>query len=289
MTLPLQKLVLKSTSKMSLNDRFTQLAFSSAGWSEDQDTRVEPRIEPRVTRAQTWNEDFNPRGQQRQHTWNTGIQDRGARGTTLPADTRRRQEPSPRPVMRKDPAASMPPYTPFKHMEEPSSMGLALRRIHEKSTTISATRLKNKSNIRQRLGVRARLTLPVYRPRYQYQSGAGRGYFNNSPSVYRWNRWGSTDTLHELRQAPRWPVRRNRGRFMGHMGQGMGRRWIGRRVAWRTANRRGRGAGQRGAIKRPPPPTKEQLDKEIDSYMAGTRSVLDQQLDDYRQQGSEAS
>ena len=42
-----------------MNDRFTQLAFSSAGWSEDQDTRVEPRIEPRVTRAQTWNEDVH--------------------------------------------------------------------------------------------------------------------------------------------------------------------------------------------------------------------------------------
>ena len=48
MTLPLQKLVLKSTSKMSLNDRFTQLAFSTAGWSEDQETRVEPRVEPRI-------------------------------------------------------------------------------------------------------------------------------------------------------------------------------------------------------------------------------------------------
>ena len=48
MTLPLQKLVLKSTSKMSLNDRFTQPAFSTAGWSEDQETRVEPRVEPRI-------------------------------------------------------------------------------------------------------------------------------------------------------------------------------------------------------------------------------------------------
>ena len=46
-----------------MNDRFTLLAFSSAGWSEDQDTRVEPRIEPRVTRAQTWNEDVHRIGQ----------------------------------------------------------------------------------------------------------------------------------------------------------------------------------------------------------------------------------
>ena len=42
-----------------MNDHFAQLAFSSAGWSEDQDTRVEPRIEPRVTRVQTWNKDVH--------------------------------------------------------------------------------------------------------------------------------------------------------------------------------------------------------------------------------------
>ena len=48
MMLPLQKLVLKSTSKMSLNNRFTQPSFSTTGWSEDQETRVEPRVELRI-------------------------------------------------------------------------------------------------------------------------------------------------------------------------------------------------------------------------------------------------
>ena len=49
-----------------------------------------------------------------------------------------------------------------------------------------------------------------------------------------------------------------------------------KQVSWTTANRRGRRRrrGQKGAVKRPPPPTKEQLDKEIDSYMADTRSAI---------------
>jgi hypothetical protein len=30
-----------------------------------------------------------------------------------------------------------------------------------------------------------------------------------------------------------------------------------------------------------PPPTREDLDKELDAYMAGTRGVLDMQMDEY--------
>ena len=39
------------------------------------------------------------------------------------------------------------------------------------------------------------------------------------------------------------------------------------------------------AQRRLPPPSKEELDKEIDSYMAGTRSVLDKDLDIYMMEG----
>ena len=39
----------------------------------------------------------------------------------------------------------------------------------------------------------------------------------------------------------------------------------------------GRGRGRREAA----PPSREQLDQELESYMEGTRNVLDKQLDDY--------
>ena len=45
---------------------------------------------------------------------------------------------------------------------------------------------------------------------------------------------------------------------------------------------RGRG---KGVQRRQPPPSKEELDKEIDSYMAGARSVLDKDLDTYMMEG----
>ena len=40
------------------------------------------------------------------------------------------------------------------------------------------------------------------------------------------------------------------------------------------------GVGEEGDS-RGPPPSREQLDKEIDSYMAGTKGVLDREIDDY--------
>ena len=68
--------------------------------------------------------------------------------------------------------------------------------------------------------------------------------------------------------------------------RGVGGRWLGRRQ---------QGAGRRGGVRRgvanrrPPPPSREQLDQELDSYMSGTRSVLDKQLDDYRMEAAVGS
>ena len=39
----------------------------------------------------------------------------------------------------------------------------------------------------------------------------------------------------------------------------------------------GRGRGRR----EPAPPSREQLDQELETYMEGTKTVLDKQLDDY--------
>ena len=73
-------------------------------------------------------------------------------------------------------------------------------------------------------------------------------------------------------------LRRGGGRWLGfrrnRWGQGVGQ-GRGRRGGLRN---RGRGKGNQ---RKQPPPSKEDLDKEIDSYMAGTRSVLDKDLDTY--------
>jgi len=50
-----------------------------------------------------------------------------------------------------------------------------------------------------------------------------------------------------------------------------GRRGRGRR-AWRTSDGK--------------PPTKEELDQQIDSYMASTKSAMDKELDNYMQEGA---
>ena len=62
-----------------------------------------------------------------------------------------------------------------------------------------------------------------------------------------------------------------------------GGRWLGRGG---VGARRGRRGGQ--ASRRPPPPSKEELDKEIDSYMSGTRAFLDKELEDYRREAAVA-
>ena len=72
------------------------------------------------------------------------------------------------------------------------------------------------------------------------------------------------------------------------MNRNYGGRWGGfrNRNRWGVFRRGGRGGrfrrgGRGGGRRQPPPPSREQLDNELDSYMAGTKSVLDKQLDDY--------
>merc|ERR1712013_464511 len=70
-------------------------------------------------------------------------------------------------------------------MGEPSAIGMALRRLNDRTATIAAaTRLKNRS-IRQRLGVRARLSLP-HRNGGGYQNGSSGGYLERVAPPARW-------------------------------------------------------------------------------------------------------
>ena len=78
---------------------------------------------------------------------------------------------------------------------------------------------------------------------WSWRGGRRNNYTNNT-----WNRWS----------------------YGGGGGRGRGSRGRG-----------GRGRGGRGGGRRQPPPTREELDKELDSYMAGTKGLLDKEMDEY--------
>ena len=84
----------------------------------------------------------------------------------------------------------------------------------------------------------------------------------------------------------RWTGLRRRG---GYLNRGYGRWGIRNRPRW---GRFGRGRGGRfrrgGGRRQAAPPSRAQLDLELDSYMAGTKSVLDKELDDYMMEAANA-
>ena len=76
-----------------------------------------------------------------------------------------------------------------------------------------------------------------------------------------------------------WARYRNRNRWTP--GWRRGGRWRGGRGRGRgQGSGRGQGRG-RGRGREELQPSREQLDRELDTYMAGTKNILDKQLDDY--------
>ena len=86
-------------------------------------------------------------------------------------------------------------------------------------------------------------------------------------------RWGSTVSL-----ASDGMTRRRRPRSNS---------FSGRRMGWTRGGRRGWGRGRGGwrAVDGKPP-TKEELDQQIDSYMASSKSGLDKELDSYMKEAA---
>ncbi|XP_063538831.1 chromatin target of PRMT1 protein-like [Cydia strobilella] len=82
-------------------------------------------------------------------------------------------------------------------------------------------------------------------------------------------------------------ARRGAGRGGGGAGRGGGGagRGGGRGLTRGAARGRGRGGISRQTVK--PVPTKEQLDLQLDQYMAGTKSALDKELDSYMKNAME--
>jgi len=154
----------------------------------------------------------------------------------------------------------------------------------------AALRLKRRS-LKQRLGVRPAFDNTTWnrnpgggylRFYGRYRSkGFVRGRWNNGrwqrgrggfrPRSRSMGRWGSTASL-------------------ASDGMGKGRRprsnsFSGRRTGWNRGGRRGRGrGGWRSSDGKPP--TKEELDQQIDSYMANSKLAMDKELDTYMQEGT---
>ena len=157
-------------------------------------------------------------------------------------------------------------------------------RVGPSSAMVAAARLKKRS-IKQRLGIRARLSLPAGRAGWGSQDsldslGAGNydgpGYSNwqaarGGPGYSNWR---------AARGGRRAGPGRGGGRWFGLGRQGWGQGFARRRAG------RGRRKGRRGGgRKNPPPPTREELDKELDCYMAETKGVLDKEMDAYMEEG----
>ena len=154
----------------------------------------------------------------------------------------------------------------------------------------AALRLKRRS-IKQRLGVRPN---SFDNTNWQRSNAFGGNYLRH----YGKFRYGNRGYGRGRQNNRRW-IRgrgnmRPRSRSMGRWGStvslasdGMGKTrrprsnsFSGRRMGWTRGGRRGRGrGGWRSSDGKPP--TKDELDQQIDSYMALSKSAMDKELDSY--------
>jgi len=152
----------------------------------------------------------------------------------------------------------------------------------------AALRLKRRS-LKQRLGVRPNLDNTNWNRGSGYLRYYGR-YRNKGFARGRWNngRWlrGRGAFRPRSRSMGRWGSTAS----LSSDGMGKGRRprsnsYSGRRTGWNRGGRRGRGrSGGRSSDGKPP--TKEELDQQIDSYMASSKSAMDKELDSYMQEAT---
>lgn len=131
----------------------------------------------------------------------------------------------------------------------------------------------------------ARTNQVQFRPQ-RGMRGVNRGrVFNNVQNVQRPFRGGRGQVQGQRRgqfNLQQRGLRGGRGNFRrGNPGVRGGH---GRGAA--TGMGRGRGGRGRGRGGRPAPPSREELDQQLDQYMASTKSTLDRELDSYMNQGN---
>ena len=160
----------------------------------------------------------------------------------------------------------------------------------------AALRLKRRS-LKQRLGVRQNhmdgMNWPrnnisggnynKYYQRFRFQGFRGRGRA-------RWNRGRWIRSRGSFRPRSRSIGRWGSSASLASDGMGIRRRprsnsFSGRKMGWFRGGgrRRGRGGWRSGDGK---PPTKEELDQQIDSYMASSKCGLDKELDSYMKEAT---
>jgi len=258
----LNKLVLKGTGKISLHARFTQLSK----------IQVNPKTSDYGDNDDGFNSEPIGMGVSRYGRGaSEGVLRRpkaafSSNGYSKYAPQQRQPSPT---IIRQAPRPnSMPNMQPYRERSVDRE-----RLLYRPSAAVSAARNLKRKSIQQRLGVKARLTMPVYRPGGGLSGGA--------------RRWGSTESLSNNVVRRRW---NNYGRRGGYFNRGI-RRWQGFKMRnnRRGQGWRGRGGGRwrRGGRGQGPPPSREQLDKELDSYMCGTKAFLDKQLDEYMMEAAQ--
>jgi len=265
----LNKLVLKGTGKISLHDRFTQLSKiqvnpKTSDWGDHEDGYSEPMGNgvSRYGRGASEGVLRRPKAAF------------ASNGYSKYAPQPRQPSPT---IIRPAPRPTSMPHMSQQYRERSVDRE---RLLYRPSAAVSAARNLKRKSIQQRLGVKARLTMPVYRP--------GAGLQSNNRLLGGARRWGSTESVNSNNVVRRrW---NNFGRRGGYFNRGI-RRWQGFKMRnnRRGQGWRGRGGGRwrRGGRNQGPPPSKEQLDKELDSYMSGTKAFLDRQLDDYMMEAAQ--
>ncbi|XP_023343186.1 chromatin target of PRMT1 protein isoform X2 [Eurytemora carolleeae] len=278
------KLVLKGTGKMSLHERFTQLS--------SQIVKQEIKPQPQFTRQSQISRQTS-HSTMRSYEYSPSTP--RSRTPDQPRYAPRRRSESP--VGRMSRPRNQPLRSPYGVSVRPSSTVLAANRIKKKSVYL-------------RLGVRPTMSsgIPVWAEPYTPRQNMGgmrsaQSGLSRSTSMNSLSRWNSQTSLHSF-DTPRYQTPR---RYGGYGGGAYGRFRGGRRPFnnfgrdgrrrfgrgrfgggggnWgrgRGRGRRGGGGGRgRGQGRKQPQPSREELDKELDSYMAGTRGLLDQEMDNY--------
>ena len=166
LTMNISKLVIKGTAKISLHERFTQLSKFQ------------------VSSSSEWDPDY-VRG-----SGGGGVTKAGISRYGRAASANYHRDPSPE--VRMNPTLRRPASVPWTPGHRERSVE-AERLLYRPSAAVTAAAKIKRKSIHQRLGVRARLSLPSYTP---YRPGGGIG------ARLGVRRWASTDSLAD-NEAPR--------------------------------------------------------------------------------------
>ena len=168
-TMNINKLVIKGTAKISLHERFTQLS------------------KLQVSSSAEWDSSDYVRGSGGGGVTKAGIARHG-RG----ASANYHREPSPEVKMNPLRRPASVPWTPPRPKQREQSVE-AERMLYRPSAAVTAAAKIKRKSIHQRLGVRARLSMPPYRPRPGGGIGARLGV----------RRWASSDSVADTWDPPR--------------------------------------------------------------------------------------